>query len=105
MNSFSTGGCGARRAYLDGVVGKAQAKLSTGHHGFGEPPVVTAHGPPAWGPVHLHLHLHHTLLGCAPASQAHLQWLEVCEEQGGLRRGELSTPRPVTVALTRHPAL
>lgn len=74
--------------YLDGMAGKAQAKLSTGHHGFAEAPVVAAHGPPALDAVHLHLHLHHPLLGAAPTSQAHLQWSGVCEEQGQFRRGE-----------------
>lgn len=73
--------------YLDGMAGKAQAKLSTGHHGFAEAPVVTAHGPPALDAVHLHLHLHHPLLGAAPTSQTHLQWSGVCEEQGQFRRG------------------
>lgn len=58
--------------YLDSKVGKSQTKLPTGHHGFSEPPVVTAYSPPAWDPIHLHLHLHHSLFGVAPTSQAHL---------------------------------
>ena len=71
------------------MVGKAQAKLSAGHHGFVEAPVVAAHGPPALDPVHVHLHLHHPFFGAASAGQAHLQWSGVCEGRGRLRRGEL----------------
>ena len=64
------------------MVGKAQAELSAGHPGFGEPPVVTTNGPPASDSIHLHLHFHHTFLRAAPTGQAHLQWSEVCEEHG-----------------------
>lgn len=103
VSSFSTGSFRARRTHLDSMVGKTQAKLAAGHHGFSEPPVVTAHGSPASDPVHLHLYLHHTFLRAAPASQAHLQWSDMGEEQGGLRRGELSMPRPAhCAALTWH---
>lgn len=87
------------------MAGKTQAELSAGHHGFAEPPVIAAYGPPALDSVHLYLHLHHTLLRAAPTGQAHLQGSQVCEEYSGLGRRGLRTASLDLPGLARCAAL